>query len=52
MECHTYDLRQAGDHDIVVGEVAELEIAVPPLLEPLLYYRRGYRTLGEAGDRG
>jgi flavin reductase (DIM6/NTAB) family NADH-FMN oxidoreductase RutF len=52
LECHTYDLRRAGDHDIVVGEVAELEIAVSPLPEPLLYYRRGYRTLGDTGDRG
>ncbi len=45
MECHTHDIHRAGDHDIVIGEVVELKTAVPESLEPLLYYRRNYRSL-------
>ncbi len=50
LECSTTDVHQAGDHDIVIGEVIELETAVPPTLEPLLYYRRNYRSLRIEGD--
>ena len=52
MECHTYAMQRAGDHDIVVGEVVELHVGVGPQPDPLLYFRRGYRPLGIAGDRG
>lgn len=45
LECRTTSISRAGDHDIVVGEVVELEIASDTSLEPLLYYRRSYRTL-------
>jgi flavin reductase (DIM6/NTAB) family NADH-FMN oxidoreductase RutF len=45
LECQTSDVHRAGDHDIVIGEVVELETAVPESIEPLLYYRRNYRSL-------
>lgn len=45
LECHTTKMYPAGDHDIVIGEVAELEVAPGPHSEPLLYFRRNYRLL-------
>ncbi|MEO8106565.1 MAG: flavin reductase family protein [Actinomycetes bacterium] len=52
LECHTHDIRQAGDHDIVVGEVVELEVSAGLVQDPLLYFRRGYHSLGADGNRG
>ena len=49
LECRTTEIRHAGDHDIVIGEVVELEIASNEAAEPLLYFRRNYRTLS-SGD--
>lgn len=51
--CRTVDVRRAGDHDIVVGEVAELAVSDTDPSEPLVYFRRHYRSLsqGSNGDR-
>jgi flavin reductase len=49
LECRTTAVHPAGDHDIVVGEV--LGMGLPhPEGEPLLYFRSGFRTLGERTD--
>jgi len=49
LECRTWAVYPAGDHDIVVGEVVGIELAprVPP---PLVYYRRGFRRPGWVVD--
>lgn len=45
LECRTTDVREAGDHSIVVGEV--LAVSTLPTEEgALLYYRGRYHTLG------
>ena len=49
LECRTSEIRRAGDHDIVIGEVVELEILSGEAREPLLYFRRNYGTLS-SGD--
>lgn len=46
LECRTTAIHAAGDHDLVVGEVHALELSDDPGVEPLLYFRRGYRSLG------
>ena len=45
LECQTTDIHRAGDHDIVIGKVVELEIASHDAVDPLLYFRRNYRNL-------
>lgn len=47
VECRTWRVVPAGDHDLLLGEVRALEVPddVPP---PLLYHRRGYHGLGPA----
>jgi flavin reductase (DIM6/NTAB) family NADH-FMN oxidoreductase RutF len=45
LECSTAEVRRAGDHDIVIGEVVELEIASNEAVDPLLYFRRNYCSL-------
>lgn len=45
LECRTTDVRAAGDHDILVGEV----VAIPPVnreARPLVYWASGYGALG------
>lgn len=46
LECRTVDVHVAGDHDIVVGEVVELAVSDAEPADPLLYFRRNYRSLG------
>ncbi len=46
LECVTWAVYDGGDHSIVVGEVAGLD--VPREAPPLVYYRGGYRDL--SGD--
>lgn len=49
LECRTVDTFKAGDHDIIVGEVVNIETAdagddaVASPLDPLLYFQRRYR---------
>lgn len=50
LECRTTDRYRAGDHDVVIGEVVELEIASGVIANPLLYFRRQYHSLSP-GDR-
>ena len=42
VECEVVSRHEAGDHDIIVGEV---EVAVADEGKPLLYYRGGYAQL-------
>lgn len=49
LECRTTEVHPAGDHDIVIGEVLELETLPGDGLQPLTYFRRSYRSL-LAGD--
>ena len=51
LECRTVAVHPAGDHDIVVGEVLGLQ-TLRPEGEPLVYFRSGFRTLGEAPASG
>ncbi len=44
MECRTFASYPAGDHDVVLGEVLAVSV-IADEIEPLLYYRRRYRTL-------
>ena len=49
LECRTVDTLKAGDHDIVVGQVVNIETGdltdagVESPLDPLLYFQRRYR---------
>lgn len=49
LECRTHSVCRGGDHDIVVGEVlavsAEPVVSTAEVADPLLYYRRGYRSI-------
>ncbi|MBO0843178.1 MAG: flavin reductase family protein, partial [Nocardioides sp.] len=40
IECTTYDIREAGDHYLVLGEVTALDVARP--VQPLLFFQGGY----------
>jgi len=44
LECRTYATHRAGDHDVVLGEVLTVSGSEPGS-DPLLYYRRRYRTI-------
>jgi len=44
LECRLHDQLPGGDHTIFVGEVVDAQLADGA---PLVYYRSGYRTLGE-----
>lgn len=47
VECRTYAVHDAGDHEIVLGRV--LGVSTPsPGTPPLIYHRGGYRTLPDA----
>ncbi|MFT4624054.1 MAG: flavin reductase (DIM6/NTAB) family NADH-FMN oxidoreductase RutF [Myxococcota bacterium] len=43
--CRLHELLPRGDHTIVIGEVVEARH--DPELEPLLYWKRSYRSIGE-----
>lgn len=46
LECRTYAVHRAGDHDLVIGEVLAVDVAADAAsAEPLLYFRRTYRGL-------
>lgn len=47
LECTTYRLFEAGDHEVVLGEVSA---AQAPGGEPLVYYEGTYRSLSSAID--
>lgn len=46
LECRTTDVHPAGDHDIVIGNVLDLETPRVAGLDPLLYFRRRYCSVG------
>jgi len=46
--CDVREFVAAGDHEIAIGAVTEMEYAVGR--EPLLWYRGAYRKLAPAGD--
>jgi flavin reductase (DIM6/NTAB) family NADH-FMN oxidoreductase RutF len=50
LECRTVDVHVAGDHDIVVGEVVELVVSDRGVDDPLMYFRRSYRSLVQRGQ--
>ncbi len=45
LKCHREAVHDAGDHLIVIGRIREMEEGGDR--EPLLYYRSGYRGMGE-----
>ena len=49
LECRTVSVHQAGDHDIVVGEVLGMRTPRPDG-DPLVYFRSSYRRLTEGPE--
>jgi flavin reductase (DIM6/NTAB) family NADH-FMN oxidoreductase RutF len=54
LECRTVDTVKAGDHDILVGEVVNIETSDlggsdQGALDPLLYFQRRYRQFNPGG---
>ena len=45
VDCRVEAIHEAGDHDVVIGEVRDLGLGAAD--EPLLYYASGYRRLQE-----
>lgn len=45
LECATYSVLEAGDHEIVLGEVTAASASGG---EPLVYYDGGYRSLSDS----
>lgn len=45
VDCVVHQVVEAGDHDVVIGRVVDLE-AGPVVSDPLLFYRGRYRTTG------
>jgi 3-hydroxy-9,10-secoandrosta-1,3,5(10)-triene-9,17-dione monooxygenase reductase component len=47
VDCTVHAVHEAGDHDIVVGRVEDLDLGADGGSgDPLLYFRGSYRTLG------
>ncbi len=46
VHCHTWQVVPAGDHDLLIGAVAEVHPTAAPG-KPLLWYQRGFHTAGE-----
>ncbi len=44
IEATVHSTLEAGDHSVIVGQVTALEVRSE--VEPLVYYRSGYRRLG------
>jgi 3-hydroxy-9,10-secoandrosta-1,3,5(10)-triene-9,17-dione monooxygenase reductase component len=49
--CRLHDVVQAGDHDIVLGNVEECDVS-PNGGNPLVFFQGGYRTLPGMGRLG
>ena len=47
LECTTYRVFEAGDHDVVLGEVTASAV---PGGDPLVYYDGAYRSLSSSSD--
>jgi flavin reductase (DIM6/NTAB) family NADH-FMN oxidoreductase RutF len=47
LECRTHAIHPGGDHDLVIGDVAAVQVEDHQLPEPLLYYQRGYRRMSD-----
>lgn len=47
LECATYRVFEAGDHEVVLGEVSAVQA---PGGEPLVYYDGAYRSLSSTTD--
>ena len=47
LECNTYQVFEAGDHDVVLGEVTS---TASPGGDPLVYYDGAYRSLSSSND--
>jgi flavin reductase (DIM6/NTAB) family NADH-FMN oxidoreductase RutF len=45
IECEVENVIQAGDHDIVIGQVQEIDAAPGIGADPLVYYSGAYRSL-------
>jgi flavin reductase len=51
VSCLPWKVYDAGDHDLILGEVADIEVATNVTAsEPLLFYRGGFWRLGSASD--
>jgi flavin reductase (DIM6/NTAB) family NADH-FMN oxidoreductase RutF len=51
VSCLPWKVHDAGDHDLILGEVADIEVAANVTAsEPLLFYRGGFWRLGSASD--
>jgi 3-hydroxy-9,10-secoandrosta-1,3,5(10)-triene-9,17-dione monooxygenase reductase component len=50
LECVTRQRVTAGDHDIIIGEVIELETSLVQSANPLLFYDGTYRSLFTATE--
>ena len=49
--CSVHDVVQAGDHDIVLGDVEDCDVS-PNGGNPLVFFQGGYRTLPGMGRLG
>lgn len=47
LDCLTHAVHEAGDHSIVVGRVAHIEMAAGPATGPLVYHGGRYARLAE-----
>lgn len=47
LECRLYEVFEAGDHEVVLGEVTD---AAVPGGDPLVYYDGAYRSLRSSSD--
>jgi flavin reductase (DIM6/NTAB) family NADH-FMN oxidoreductase RutF len=51
VSCQPWNVYDAGDHDLVIGEVVDIDVPMRTDLDrPLLFYRGGFWHLGTAHD--